>query len=181
MREEHRLCKPFLNTFASALFMNPSQTFEKVKKIFTDYLEQHELRKTSERYVILEEIYSRNDHFDADQLYATLIKKKYSVSRATVYNTLELLLSCDLVKKHQFGNNFSLYEKSFGYRQHDHVICKSCGKVMEFCDPRIQQISSKMGELLNFKIDNHSLILYGLCTNCQQKEKNKPGKTSVKS
>lgn len=149
--------------------MNSSQTFDQVRKIFTDYLGKHKQRKTTERFMILKEIYSRNDHFDVDRLYMKLKKERYSISRATVYNTLELLLSCDLVKKHQFGNNFSLYEKSFGYRQHDHVICRGCGKVMEFCDPRIQQISSKMGEILNFEIEDHSLILYGYCSDCKKK------------
>jgi Fur family ferric uptake transcriptional regulator len=89
--------------------------------------------------------------------------KKYRVSRATVYNTLELLVSCDLVTKHQFGKNMAQFEKSYGYKQHDHIICIDCGKVVEFCDPRIQQIQSMMGDLLKFEIKHHSLNLYGNC------------------
>ncbi len=56
------------------------------------------------------------------------------------------------------------FEKSYGYKQHDHIICIDCGKVVEFCDPRIQQIQSMMGELLKFEITHHSLNLYGPCT-----------------
>jgi Fur family ferric uptake transcriptional regulator len=74
-----------------------------------------------------------------------------------------------LVKKHQFGKNQAQYEKSYGYKQHDHIICVDCKKVVEFCDPRIQQIKSMMGELLNFKITHHSLNMYGICGNCQMK------------
>jgi Fur family ferric uptake transcriptional regulator len=146
-----------------------SPSFPEVKNIFEAYLEQKGLRKTVERYLILEEIYSRKDHFEAEQLYADILKNDTHVSRATVYNTLELLVSCDLVKKHQFGKNQAQYEKSYGYKQHDHIICVDCKKVVEFCDPRIQQIKSMMGELLNFKITHHSLNCYGVCGSCQIK------------
>lgn len=147
----------------------PHTVIPEVRNIFSAYLETHQLRKTPERFVILEEIYSRNDHFDAESLYEDIIKKDFNISRATVYNTLELLHSCDLVKKHQFGKNLAQYEKSYGYKQHDHIICVDCKKVVEFCDPRIQQIKSMMGELLNFRIMHHALNLYGVCGSCQKK------------
>ena len=148
---------------------NKPLVIEEVKNIFSAHMEKNGLRKTPERFAILEEIYTRDDHFDAETLFNEMLNQQYRVSRATVYNTLELLVSCDLVTRHQFGKNQAQYERSYGFKQHDHIICVDCKKVVEFCDPRIQQIQTMMGDLLNFKITHHSLQMYGVCGNCQKK------------
>lgn len=147
--------------------ISTSNLEQEVKEIFLKHLTDNKYRKTPERFAILSEIYRRTDHFDAEALYFHMKNQKYRVSRATVYNTLELLVSCDLVKKHQFGKNLALYEKSFGYKQHDHLICTACEKVIEFCDPRVQQIKDTMGKILKFDVEYHSLNLYGKCEDCR--------------
>lgn len=148
---------------ATTVAQHDSQRLDQVREIFRDYLRSNELRQTPERLAVLEEVYASDDHFDADELYMRLKTKGVQVSRATVYNTLELLDEADLVKRHQFGQNQSKYEASWSYRQHDHLICTDCDKVFEFCDPRIQGIQEMVAEIFNFTIESHSLHMYGSC------------------
>lgn len=151
--------------------MKEDNSYESAKEAFTAYLVKHNHRKTSERYAILERIYAYDGHFSAEYLYQSM-QNEYRVSLATVYNTLELLLQCQLVIKHQFGNQQAQYEKVFGNGLHHHLICTNCGKVKEFSDKGIR-IAIQSKRFASFDTLHYSLYVYGLCNKCKQEKKQK--------
>jgi Fur family ferric uptake transcriptional regulator len=148
--------------------MNSTAIQTTVKEIFSEYIERKGHRKTPERFAILDEVYSQNSHFDVEQLYIHMKNNNYRVSRATLYNTMDLLLDCGLIVKHQFGKNIAQFEKAYSFKQHDHIICTTCGRVDEYCDPRIHEIEKTVAGVMKYLISHHSLYFYGTCQSCQK-------------
>lgn len=143
---------------------------DQVKDEFTEYLTLHKHRKTPERYAILEHIYSTKGHFDMDSLYTSMKEASFRVSRATLYNTIELLLDCGLVVKHQFGANVSQYERAYGNENHDHLICLSCGDVRESKNSNLFT-PAQQKKLKRFKVSYYSMYIYGICSKCERSKK----------
>jgi len=132
-----------------------------VKQVFTEYLGSHSMRKTPERFAILDEIYSRDGHFDIELLFNFMNDKHYRVSRATLYNTIELLIDCKLVVRHKFGRSQAQYEKTYQAGQHDHLIDTETGMLLEFHDPRINEIIKSACAENDFIPDHYSLYIFG--------------------
>lgn len=150
---------------------------DQVKEEFTEYLTLHKHRKTPERYAILDHIYSTKGHFDMDSLYTSMKETSFRVSRATLYNTIELLLDCSLVVKHQFGANVSQYERAYGNENHDHLICLSCGDVRESKNSNLFT-PAQQKKLKRFKVSYYSMYIYGTCNKCERAKK---GEEKVKT
>lgn len=139
-------------------------------EILRIFLKNRGYRNTPERYAVLEELYSSEGHFNADEIFLRMKNKGSQISRATVYNTLEILVECNLVDCHQFGQNHMHYERAFGYKHHDHLICTTCGKIIEFSMPEIEMLQDEMCNRLSFKADRHSLQIFGKCSDCSSKD-----------
>ena len=141
------------------------------KNTLTQYLKEKNLRPTRERFLLLEEILRTSGHFDADALFATLNSRGLKASRATVYNTLDLLVECGLISRYRFGENHSRYEKAFGRPRHDHLICLECGDIIEFINEKLDKIQKEVCEEKKFKLQNSTLQIFGICSKCQARKK----------
>lgn len=135
-----------------------------------EYLDSKRLRRTPERFAILEVVFSHNDHFGIEALYDEMEERSYHVSRSTIYNTIELFIECGLVRKHQFGSNQAVYEKVISSGNHHHLICTECGKIKEVKDVDLMTYISgrRYG---SFSVSYISLYVYGVCSTCQRKKR----------
>jgi len=142
------------------------------RSLFTGYLGAHSLKMTRERRLILDEIFSLQGHFGADDLHLRLVRRKVPVSRATVYRTLEHLVGSGLVQKVYVSDHAqrkALYEKAHGRGHHEHMHCLGCGRIIEFSDDPLEERQADICRKLGFKPLRHSLRIEGICRDCQKK------------
>jgi len=137
-----------------------------VEHILDSYLELNNHRRTPERYAILKAVYSIDGHFTLDELGEKLLnEQKFPVSRATLYNTLNLFLELRLVIRHRFQGT-TKYEACFAEESHCHQICTVCGRVTEVKAPEVSEAINNI-HLKRFRKDGFSLYVYGICSTCQ--------------
>jgi Fur family ferric uptake transcriptional regulator len=142
---------------------------EAAKNTLAAYLKENGLRTTKERFLLLDQIMHTSGHFDADELYASVTRKQLKISRATVYNTLDLLVNCGLISRYRFGENHAKFEKAFGRPRHDHLICLSCGDIIEFVSDRLERIQREVCEEKKFTQRSTTLQIFGTCSKCSAK------------
>lgn len=151
--------------------------YEQTKKTFDSYLEKHKMRKTPERYALLQLIVDSEGHFDVEYLLNKL-KSTYRISVATAYNTLLLFLDCGLIIKHPFGAQHATYAKNLDKNTHFHLVCTQCKSVKEFTDHKLtKMIQAKT--FAKFKQNYSALYLYGTCSKCFPKKQKKNPKPAA--
>ena len=150
--------------------MDNDKILEVVNQKFTEYLTANKCRKTPERYAILKLIYSDRQHFDMESLYKAMTEQNFRVSRATLYNTMQLLLECNLVLKHQFGQNLSFYERAYNNDLHHHLICTNCHTIREYKNAELKS-SIQNRKFRNFTPSHYSLYVFGVCNSCTRQLK----------
>ena len=137
--------------------------------IFREYLESKKLKFTIERQKILDRVFANHKHFEADELLVDLRQNKLKISKATIYRTLSLLVKSGLLREVIFGERHAHYEQVYGYEHHDHLVCNTCGKIIEFVENRIEKLQDEVCKENNFEPESHRLQIQGFCEDCRKK------------
>ncbi|MFC2171178.1 Fur family transcriptional regulator [Acidobacteriota bacterium] len=148
------------------------QELSKVK----EYMKSKGIRITPTRLRVIREVFQTHEHFDAERLYVSLARKARSVSRATVYRTLEILVDGGFVRKNRFQESFDRYEHVLGHRPHAHLICLECKRICEFEDSRLNSLLKKKSNQAGFETSYYITQIFGICPDCLQGSLSKPGK-----
>jgi Fur family transcriptional regulator, ferric uptake regulator len=147
---------------------------------FQEFLEQQGLKLTSERSALVREIFATHYHFEADELLGKMKDKNVKISRATVYRTLELLVKSNMVRRVHLGEDHYHYEHVSGNSHHDHLICTTCGNVIEFHDEVLEQRQREICERKKFTPTFHNLQILGVCDSCRRHGKQPDAPDRVK-
>jgi Fur family ferric uptake transcriptional regulator len=136
---------------------------------FEEFLQSRGKRVTQQRRTLVEFIFDRHQHFDAEDLLAELARASGDerVSRPTVYRTLAELVDAGLLRKMNLGGR-AVYEHDYGYPQHDHLHCTECNRLIEFHSADLVQLREAVAREQGFRVTGHRLIITGICESCQK-------------
>lgn len=151
--------------------MKDEKLLTAARGILERYLKDHGLRRTPERFALLERVFSTGDHFYVDVLCEAMELEGYHVSRSTVYATMQLFFDAGLVRRHQFGNQPAQYERAVpgDTRSHLHLLCTVCGRVREVRDQALME-SVQTRSYVNFRPQSCAVYVYGICRRCQRRK-----------
>lgn len=154
-------------------YMRTNKPTETPQQRFDAYLRNRGMRRTVERFALLEQIMNASGHVTAEELQQAVSAAGYPVATATVYSTLKLLIDCGLVESRQFGTQATVYERA-GHQQgrHHHLICSVCGKIKEVRDPALDSMIASR-HFAGFSQSDYSLNIYGICSSCSRKRRKK--------
>ncbi len=135
---------------------------------FRVYMRDRNLPLTHQREAVAAALFYSDEHLSVDDIEAALRRNEVHVGKATVYRTLDLLVRADLVDEHDFGEGFRRFEPRSARNHHEHLICTSCGKVVEFTSERIERMKALIADEHGFRHHHHRLDIYGVCSDCQE-------------
>ena len=147
---------------------------KQAREIFHNFLKSEKNRITPERFEVMDAALDYEGHFGADDLFVLMKNEKSTVSRATVYKTVELLVQCDLLSKRNFGENITRYESSFKKKVHDHLICMDCGRIVEFSNEQLRELPATISNEQGFEFESYSFNIFARCKdpgNCKHFKK----------
>ncbi len=139
------------------------------------YMDRKGLRSTDQRRLIVETFFRASNHVSIEELLAQVREKDRRVGYATVYRTLKLLADCGVANERRFGDGLTRYELADDTTHHDHLICVECGDIVEFEEPRIEELQDKVARRYGFEVRSHKHELYGSCPRCLGKRRNGGG------
>lgn len=133
------------------------------KDDFVTWLRARGQRVTRERLALLDEIFTRHEHLDADSILETMVAEGRKISRATVYRNLALLVEAGFVRKTRLTADRWVFEHVHGGQSHDHLVCDDCGKIVEFVSPGVRAMLGEIARAHGFAANRHALQLFGRC------------------
>ena len=139
------------------------------QEVFLRHIQKQGLKRTSQRDLILDVFLQTEEHVSGEDLYQLVREKDASVGQTTVYRTLRLLTDAGLAREVRFGDGRAHYEHNYKHQHHDHMICKECGKIIEFYSPELEAIQDAMAAKHRFELTSHLLRMIGICADCRKK------------
>ncbi|MCF7849199.1 MAG: transcriptional repressor [Kiritimatiellales bacterium] len=147
------------------------KSVEEAWPLFIDFLKEKKARVTQARKIVLTQVFSRHDHFCADDLAAALATGPNHVSRGTVYRTLALMEEAGFVRVIRDTDVHAHYEHTYKHPHHEHMVCDACGDFIEFEDPKIIQHIEQACRDEAFIPRTHRLVVFGKCSKCSKAQK----------
>lgn len=142
---------------------------QQVHEAFQRYLKHNGIKCTSARRRVLDAVLELDEHFEAEQVFYGLREQGATVGKATVYRTLPLLVDCGILKQVRFDVKQAHYEYAFGEDPHDHMLCRRCGRIVEFASDEVEELRARIGRRHHFHVISHRFQLSGLCWECSVK------------
>jgi Fur family transcriptional regulator, ferric uptake regulator len=144
------------------------KAFTPEMQVFMEYLQDHKLKLTPHRQLILDIFLDNEGHRSAEDIYRMVREKDPRIGYTTVYRTMKILADCGLARSIDLADGITRYEHLYNHEHHDHMICMECGNSIEFYKPEIETLQDEASAQLGFKVLDHKLQIYGLCKDCRK-------------